>query len=76
VLEMKGAPVASDGKENLAQVCPSPSPSPSPVPSLIISRFVNGNMVRNFPPTDNCPQPKETVSTLTLPFKLFDSSAL
>jgi hypothetical protein len=30
VLEMKGAPAASNGKENLAQVCPSPSPSPSP----------------------------------------------
>jgi hypothetical protein len=41
--------------------------------------FVNGNTVRTSPPTDNCPQPKEallTVSKLDLPFKLFDSSAL
>jgi hypothetical protein len=32
------------------------------------------------PPTDNCPQPQEALlnclSTLTLPFKWFDSSAL
>jgi hypothetical protein len=39
----------------------------------MVTRFVTSL------PTDNCPQPKETlltVSTLTLPFKLFDSSAL
>jgi hypothetical protein len=49
-------------------------PDPPPPPLLITSRFVNGNMVRNFPThgqlsaaqgSPNC------LSTLTLPFNMF-----